>query len=146
MGGILKKLKSDWFSEESNIFRNYGDALAGFVVLVIIPAMSIGLVISTASISFWNYTFPLVSISLAGVYDTYGRYSGKSPKNVKLVFRAVFNSVAIIFAVIATDMDNRKLSFIAPCLLFLCGLLLIREIRNRLKTAFQINPWLYGDK
>lgn len=116
------------------------------MVLVIIPAMSIGLVISTESISFWSYTFPLVSISFAGIYDTYGRYNGKSPKNVKLVFRAIFNSVAIIFAIIAVDMDNRKISFVAPGLLFLCGLLLIREIRSRLRTALQINPWLYGDK
>lgn len=143
MGNLLKKLKSDWFSEESNIFKNYRDALAGFVVLIIIPAMSICLVLNTESTSFWNYTFPLVSISLAGAYDTYGRYSGKSPKNVKLVFRAVINFVAIIFAVVAVDKNSRTFSFIAPCLLFLCGLFLIREIYNRLRTAFQINSWLY---
>lgn len=39
---MLKRvIRNYWLAEETNIFRNYRDALAGFVALVIIPAVSI---------------------------------------------------------------------------------------------------------
>ena len=39
---ILKRvIRNYWLAEETNIFRNYKDALAGFVALVIIPAVSV---------------------------------------------------------------------------------------------------------
>lgn len=39
---MLKRvIRNYWLAEETNIFRNYRDALAGFVALVIIPAVSV---------------------------------------------------------------------------------------------------------
>lgn len=146
MNDVIKIVKNYWLSEESNIFKNYRDALAGFIVLIVIPAMSILLVVHTSDCSFWNYTFPLVSISMAGAYDTYGRYSGASPKNVKLAIRIILNFLAIVFTAFATDNNNSALSFVAPILLLLCGLFLLYEIFNRLKIAVQISPWLFLDR
>ncbi|MFQ9702569.1 MAG: hypothetical protein ACLR0U_10470 [Enterocloster clostridioformis] len=93
---MLKRvIRNYWLAEETNIFRNYRDALAGFVALVIIPAVSIFFVLFTDGYTFWSYTFPFISISLAGAYDTYGRYNGHSPQNAKLVIRLIFDFLAI---------------------------------------------------
>lgn len=95
---MLKRvIRNYWLAEETNIFRNYRDALAGFVALVIIPAVSIFFVLFTDGYTFWSYTFPFISISLAGAYDTYGRYNGHSPQNAKLVIRLIFDFLAIFF-------------------------------------------------
>ena len=56
-----------------------------------------GLILSYRRIYFWNYSFPLISISWAGVYDCFGRFETKSPKNSKLVVRMVFNGISIFF-------------------------------------------------
>ena len=45
--------------------------------------------------TFWNYTYSLMSISLAGIYDSYGRYEYRSLKNVKLFIRVLIDIVAI---------------------------------------------------
>lgn len=142
----MKKLRlvigNYWLSEETNIFRNYKDALAGFLVLVVIPAVSVLLVLCTNGYTFWNYTFPFVSISLAGAYDTYGRYDGISPRNAKLVVRVIFDFLAIFFAALSVGINDMVLPYVAPALLFVCGLLLTFEIYNRVKRAILISPWL----
>lgn len=57
---MLKRvIRNYWLAEETNIFRNYRDALAGFVALVIIPAVSIFFVLFTDGYTFWSYTFRL---------------------------------------------------------------------------------------
>lgn len=141
MERLLKTCKNYWIAEETNIFKNYKDALAGLIVLVLVPAISVLLVVFTDDYSFWNYTFPLLSISLAELYDTYGRYEGKSPKNQKLVTRIIINMLAIFFSALCMGTENRGLPYIAPILLLLCGLLLTVEIYNRVKKAILISPW-----
>lgn len=131
-----------WLAEETNIFRNYRDALAGFIALVIIPAVSILFVLFTNNYTFWSYTFPFISISLAGAYDTYGRYNGHSPQNAKLVIRLIFDFLAVFFATLSIGNNNLILPYVAPILLFICGLLLTFEIYNRVKWAVLISPWL----
>lgn len=141
---ILKRvIKNYWLAEETNIFRNYRDALAGFVVLVMIPAVSVFFVLFIDNYTFWSYSFPLISISLAGAYDTYGRYNGKdSPKNPKLVVRFVLDLLAIFFAAFSIGRNNMILPYVAPILLLVCGLFLTAEIYNRLKMAALISRWL----
>lgn len=139
----LKRVISNyWLAEETNIFRNYRDALAGFVALVMIPAVSVFFVLFTDNYTFWSYSFPLISISLAGAYDTYGRYNGRSPKNAKLVVRLIFDFLAIFFAALSVGNNNMILPYIAPILLFVCGLFLTFEIYNRVKRAVLISLWL----
>lgn len=141
MALVLKIIKNYWSAEETNIFKNYTDALAGFVVLVILPAIALISAVIEREYTFWNYTFPLLSISLAGLYDAYGRYEGPSPKNQKLVIRALFDFFAIFFSALCLGMENMILPYIAPGVLLLCGVLLCIEIFNRIIKAVCISPW-----
>ena len=95
---MIKIVKNYWNFEDTNIFKNYVDALARLVVLVIVPALLIVFAFCVEKHTFWNYTFPLLSISLAGLYDTYGLYEVKSPKSLKLALRAIFHVTAIFLA------------------------------------------------
>ncbi len=142
MEKLIQVIKNYWLSEETNIFKNYKDALAGFIVLVVTPGFSLLFVLCTDSYTFWSYTFPFISISLAGAYDTYGRYDGTSPKNAKLVVRLIFDFLAIFFAALSVGINNMVLPYVAPTLLFICGLFLTLEIYNRVKIAVMISRWL----
>lgn len=97
MNKLVTVVKRYWIAEETNIFKNYRDAIMGLVSLIIIPLFSICLVFAIEEYTFWNYSFPLISISWAGVYDCFGRFETKSPKNPKLVVRMVFNGISIFF-------------------------------------------------
>lgn len=141
MRKFLSIIKKYWLAEETNIFKNYIDALGGFVILIIIPAMSIFFTMFVKEYTFWGYTFPILSISLAGMYDTYGRYEKESPKNPKLVFRIVIDSIAIFFAALCYGVNGVILPYVAPILLSFCGLFLGFEIYNRVKRAILISPW-----
>lgn len=139
---LIQMIRNYWLSEETNIFRNYRDALAGLIVLVMIPAVSVLSVLCTDDYTFWSYTFPFISISLAGAYDSYGRYNGRSPQNAKLVVRVIFDFLAIFFAALSVGINNIVLPYVAPILLLVCGLSLTVEIYNRVKIAILISPWL----
>lgn len=105
------------------------------------PIVSVFMAVCVEEYTFWNYTFPLLSIALAGLYDTYGRYEEKSPKNTKLAIRIIFDLVAIFFAALSIGIDNKVLPYISPGLLLVCGLLLSYEIYNRVRMAIWISPW-----
>ncbi len=138
----LKKLiKNYWTAEETNLFRNYRDALAGVVVLILIPVLSIVSAVYVEAYTFWDYAFPIVSIALAGMYDTYGRYDGKSPKNAKLCVRLLLDALAIFFAALSVGTESKVIPFIAPILLSFCGLLLVYEVYHRICRAILISPW-----
>lgn len=140
---IKKVIINYWISEETNIFRNYKDAIAGFVVLVVIPAGSICLTISAGSEGriFWNYTFPLVSIAMAGLYDSFGRYDGNPVTRPKLVIRGILDLLAIFFSAVGIGEENGIVPYISPILLLICGLILTFEMYNRIKKAILISSW-----
>ena len=48
-----------WMDRNSNIFRNYLDAMFGIVPLVLLPAGSLLPTLLVAEADFWNYTFPI---------------------------------------------------------------------------------------
>lgn len=138
---MIKTVKNYWLDEKTNIFNNYMDALAGFVVLIVIPACSVILVVCAEEYTFWSYTFPIVSISLAGAYDAYGRYDGSSPKNPKLLLRVIIDFLASFFAAVSIGIDNIPLLYAAPVLLLVCGMALLYEIYSRIQRAVLISPW-----
>ena len=113
MNKLVTVVKRYWIAEETNIFKNYRDAIMGLVSLIIIPLFFICLVFAVEEYTFWNYSFPLISISWAGVYDCFGRFETKSPKNPKLVVRMVFNGIAIFFS-----------SFVQELVILICQLFL----------------------
>lgn len=140
MTDLARVVKAYWFSNETNIFKNHIDALYGLGVLVLIPLLSIILTIRIDSSSFWNYSFPLISISLAEIYDVYGRYEYKSSKNTKLFVRIALNCVSIAFSLGCRGCSGVIL-FFSPVCLCLNGLLLVVEICNRVNYAIKLSKW-----
>lgn len=139
MNKLVTVVKRYWIAEETNIFKNYRDAIMGLVSLIIIPLFSICLVFAVEEYTFWNYSFPLISISWAGVYDCFGRFETKSPKNPKLVVHMVFNGISIFFSILCPGVSHTYLPIVSPSLLFLCGLFLFFEIYNQIKYAISIS-------
>lgn len=138
---VIKVALKSWFKIESNIFNNYKDALIGFVVLICIPLLSIVLTINAVHINFFDYVFPLVSISLAELYDIYGRYHGSEGKIAKLRIRISFNVIAILFMILTLFTKIRWMAYIAPIALFVCGFIIVHEIVCRVTYAVKISKW-----
>lgn len=88
-----------------------------------------------------NYTFPLLSICFAGIYDTYGRYEANSAKNFKLAMRAIVDILAFILACLFTGSGNIVLLILPIIILLLCGVGLGIEVIMRVKTAIEISKW-----
>lgn len=139
----ISTIKKYWSSSETNIFKNYIDALCGSVVLIILPALSlVSAVMAYPTIS--SYTFPIVSVALAGAYDTYGRYEPKSPKNVKLGIRVVLDFVSIFLSALFVRSECLWVRLIAPIFLILAGITILVEVWQRVKTAIELSPWYLG--
>ena len=120
---MLKRvIRNYWLAEETNIFRNYRDALAGFVALVIIPAVSVFLyylqmVIRFGVIHFRLYLFRWLvrMIHMEDIMDTL-------PKMQSLLFDWYLISLQFFFATLSVGNNNTILPYVAPVLLFVCGL------------------------
>lgn len=139
---LTKTIKNYFTDPDTNIFKNYIDALLGSVILIILPMLSL-----VSSIGVWgnanvvNYVFPISSICLAGAYDAYGRYEYKSPKNLKLGIRIAFDGMAIVLSLIAIAVQSKILTVIAPVVLIIPGVLLCFEVYSRVRTAIMISKW-----
>lgn len=142
MNKLTKTIINYFIDPETNIFKNYIDALLGTIILIVLPAFSlVSLTETLNNATLVNYVFPVWSICLAGAYDTYGRYEYKSPKNIKLGTRLVFDALACILALIAVAVQNKVLIVLAPIILIIPGLLLCFEVYSRVKTAIMISKW-----
>ncbi|MDE7418078.1 MAG: hypothetical protein K2N44_17555 [Lachnospiraceae bacterium] len=134
-------LKKYWTDTQTNLFKNYFDAIFGMVVLVCLPLCSLIMVNVSDEIGFWNYVFPLTSIGLAGAYDAYGRYERGAPRNFKLGIRVFFDFLAIFFAAYFANIDRSGIHYIPSIILLFSGCILLGEAFNRIKTAVEISPW-----
>ena len=139
---FIRTVKNYFSDPSTNIFKNYIDALLGGVILLLLPGISLFSTINILDeVSIQNYVFPLISICLAGAYDTYGRYEYKSPKNIKLVIRLVLDIISIFVSLFAVVTENTFLIILAPTLLIIPGLMICYEIYIRVKTAIMISKW-----
>ena len=139
---LTKTIKNYFTDPETNIFKNYIDALLGTIILIVLPVLSlVSLIAVWNNANIVNYVFPLSSICLAGAYDTYGRYEHKSPKNFKLGIRIVFDGLAIGLSLIAVAVQSKILIILAPVVLIIPGFLLCFEVYSRVKTAIMISKW-----
>lgn len=141
MAPFIDVAKKYWFDLETNIFKNYIDAILGSLVLIVLPAISLVSAVIVDTTTWANYLFPIVSICLAGIYDTYGRYEPGSPKNIKLGVRVVFDLIAMFLAALLVGESELILRLIAPGLLLLLGLSLVIEVIWRVKTAIELSCW-----
>lgn len=139
---LLLAFKNYINDPETNIFRNYVDALLGMIILLVLPILSlISLIGIYDNVGVINYAFPIASICLAGAYDTYGRYEHKSPKNIKLAIRLVFDFTAIVLSLIAVATQNCVVTVLSPVLLLIPGAMILHEVFVRVKTAIEISKW-----
>lgn len=141
MAPFIDAAKKYWFDLETNIFKNYIDAILGSLVLIVLPAISLVSAVIVDTTTWANYLFPIVSICLAGIYDTYGRYEPGSPKNIKLGVRVVFDLIAMFLAALLVGESELILRLIVPGLLLLLGLSLVIEVIWRVKTAIELSCW-----
>lgn len=140
---IIQAAFSYWTDMKTNIFKNYIDALFGIIPLVIIPACSILPVLLITEIDLWNYTFPISCISIAGIYDAYGRLEERNPKNLKLCIRMGLNGIALFLSSILLNCGE-CVRLIPGIILMVCGVMLLREIFQRIATAIQMSEWYPG--
>lgn len=128
---------------KTNIFKNYIDALFGIIPLVLFPAISLFAALLATEADIWNYTFPISCIGIAGIYDAYGRMENHQPKNVKLGIRITLNGIASLLSVILLNY-NKYMRLIPGAVLTICGVLLLREIWERVTTSIQMSEWYPG--
>lgn len=141
MSKIWRFAKNYWLDRETYIFKNYIDAICGAIVLILLPMISL-ITVSFVSQPTWdNYLFPIVSIALAGAYDTYGRYEHGSPKNFKLGLRLIIDLIAMFLSALSLGINSTILRFAPSCILLFCGLTLTVEIFARIDTAIKLSPW-----
>ncbi len=127
----------------TNIFKNYLDALFGIIPLVFLPAGSLFPTLFVTEVNFWNYTFPIFCISIAGIYDAYGRMEKQHPKNVKLGVRMALNGISLLLAAILLN-SRGCVRWIPGVILTFCGVMLLREIWQRITTSIQMSEWYPG--
>jgi len=131
---------SYWGARDNNIFNSYIDALLGFIPLIVFPVLSLVMVIRVAQPTTWNYTFPIISICVAGMYDAYGRYKRGAPRNVKLGIRTGVDFFALVLSAILMN-EIWYIRLIPTALLALCGIALIFEVFLRVNAAIQMSDW-----
>lgn len=139
----MQTVSAYWTDLKTNIFRNYIDALFGIIPLVLLPAISLFPTMLIADATVWNYTFPISCIGIAGIYDAYGRMENHRPKNIKLGIRIALNSIAFLSSVILLNCNN-YVRLIPGSILTICGILLLREIWQRVTTSIQMSEWYPG--
>lgn len=88
----------------------------------------------------WNYTFPILSICVAGIYDAYGRYKQGASRNVKLGIRAGVDFLSLILSAVLVN-EIWYIRLIPTGLLALCGIALIFEVVIRVLTTIQMSDW-----
>lgn len=137
-----------WKAPENNIFRDYADALYGFVTLIILPLLSLaaiwrtnGFTQETGTSGFWSYSYPIMAIGIAGLFDAVARIESKSSKNIKLAVRIVLNSVAIVCAAAFHSCQQVRLKFFPVIILLLCGVVLLREMWDSVTFAICLSKW-----
>lgn len=142
---MLEAISAYWKALENNIFKNYFDAIFGLIPLVLLPAASLLPALLAGEADLWNYTFPICCISIAGIYDAYGRWEEHQSRNVKLGIRIALNCLALLLSAILVPFNCGTLVRCIPgALLAFCGVMLIGEIYQRVKTSIQMSKYYPG--
>lgn len=140
---IIQAVVAYWTDMKTNVFRNCPDALFGIVPLILLPLASLIPALLEVEAGFWSYTFPLSCISIAGMYDAYGRMEKEAPKNVKLGIRIALNRIALLLSAILLNY-GRCVRWIPGVILIICGSMLLREICQRVSTSILMSEWFPG--
>ena len=143
---MKKLLRTFWnylTDKNTNIFKNYIDALFGMIVLVVLPGISLVTTLKVGTASWANYTFPIFTIVLSDIYDTIGRFESGKSNSVKLISRFVVDLISLFLAALFIGRGGIVI-IIPPLLLLICGLTISVEAFLRVKVAICISEW-YAD-
>lgn len=80
-------------------------------------------------------------MSVSGLFDAVARLEFKAQKNPKLVVRIVLNAFAALLAGVMGGQEKIFPRLIPALLLFICGLLLLREIWANVVTSIMLSKW-----
>ena len=75
------------------------------------------------------------------MFDAVARLEFKAQKNPKLVVRIVLNAFAALLAGVMGGQEKIFPRLIPALLLFICGLLLLREIWANVVTSIMLSKW-----
>lgn len=135
-----------WHSENTFIFRSVLDVFFGTIVLLVFPIISLWYVYRGGGVLFSNYGFPLISISAAALYDTYGRYKPRTDfensrsgdvYHTKLVLRSTCNALTLLIAALICGVQSLAGYWWIPCIpLVVSAILLCNEAWERIKASF----------
>ena len=137
---LFKAIQSYWTSLKNNVFNNARDALCGLFPLVILPFCSLIPTIKINCATFWDYTFPIISICIAGLCDAINRMETKEPRSIILWVRIILDLLSLVLSAVFLYSDKCTRIF-PPLILAISGILLIREIFQRIETAIQLSEW-----
>lgn len=134
-----------WRSPETFVFHSALDVIFGFFVLLAIPAISLWYVADGGGVLWSNYGFPFISITIAALYDTYGRYVSVESSDIptrkvayaKLILRAICSVVSLVISCLICGVSALAPIWWVPCIpLILASILLGSEGVQRLRTGF----------
>lgn len=130
---------------EELIFTNTVDAAMGFVVLFLLPIISILCVLAANDTTWKGYAFPIISVSLAGFYDANQRRCKNQAGNKKLRFRKRITAAAFVLVCIIRLITEKVTVFhlIPPILLFFSGILVLKEVYRRISVEW--DAWKFAN-
>lgn len=137
-----------WRSPKTYIFHSSLDVIFGFFALLAIPTISLWYVADGGGVLWSNYGFPFISITIAALYDTYGRYVSVESSDIptrkvayaKLIFRALCSVVSLVLSCLICGVSALATIWWVPCIpLILAGILLGSEGLQRLGSGFLLH-------
>jgi len=162
---MMDRIRNYMSNKETLFFNNTPDAILGLIVMVLIPSVSLCYVLQVVDVrvgvaaflseteiikvyrkeyvEFMDYTFPIISVSLAEMYDTFGRFrwKEKDPRIYVFITRIIFDIAALLLALITTNnVDNIALTF-PPIMLLIPGLIITFEFIRMIYYSIKYSTW-----
>lgn len=154
---IIKLFIYDLKRTDNNIFFDWLDALFGALALIVIPFISIFFTLVQSEFGLLTFAFPMASICIAGLYDSYGRIrsakkdnktgnkTGNKTDNMNMKLRARIVLDILAFFVTAFSGYGYStypfLRFIPSLLLLLSGFIISRDVYLLVKASIECSDW-----
>ena len=120
------------------------DAILGILSLIVVPAVSLWFVNYAGEHTFLAFAFPLLSICIAGIYDSFGRFGNANNNNTKLIIRIVLDFSAEAFVVMDILPQLPDYRYVPPALLLISGLCVLGDAVYMLYWAIYVSKFHAG--
>lgn len=142
---LFSRLWNLWKDPDTFIFNSWVDAVFGFFAMIVLPAVSLFYVISGGGVLFSAYGFPIISLSLTALYDSYGRYCSipqdcdvaiRNVIRAKIITRIVCHILVIALSLLVCESASLAgISWVPYVFLVVSGMIIVLEGFNRIKTS-----------